>query len=95
MSKRAALDLIDSIEAILNDSRPTAEAKNLGDYYKRDIHFVEEARRCLTSDDRQEIQWVFDQMRNVSQGFGSYCSDLKALDTMLDRLFAELEDALS
>lgn len=95
MSKETALTLLDRLEASLNASKSVAAAKGLDRYYTRDVQFIQEARSCLKSDDRQKVQWLLNEMRNLSQGFGSYCSDLKKLDSMLDDLFAALEDALT
>ena len=44
--------------------------------------------------DHQQIQWVFDQIRNLSQGFGSYSADENEIDAILDQLFIELQAAL-
>ena len=94
MSKEAALNLINRLEEILGNSKPFADRKGLSDYYARDVQFLEDAKSCLRLGDHQKIQWVFDQMRNLSQGFGSYSANQNEIDAMLDRLFMELQDAL-
>jgi hypothetical protein len=94
MSKEAALNLLGRLEEILRNSKALADVKGLNDYYTRDVQFVEEAKSCLRLGDRQRTQWVFDQMRNLSQGFGSYSADQDEIDALLDRLFMELQDAL-
>jgi len=94
MSKQTALILLDELEKTLEGSKSIAASGRLEAYYKRDVQFIEEARACLNSDDPQKVRWLFDQMRNLSQGFGSYCPNLKKLDLTLDRLFAELQDTL-
>ena len=94
MSKQAALNLLSSLEEVLTNSKAFAELKGLNDYYTRDIQFLEQAKSCLKLGDHEKIQWVFDQMRNLSQGFGSYSPDENEIDATLDRLFIELQDAL-
>lgn len=94
MSKEAALNLLGRLEEILSNSKTLAEVKGLNDYYTRDVQFLEQAKSCLTLGDHQKIQWVFDQMRNLSQGFGSYSANQNEIDGMLDRLFIELQDVL-
>ena len=94
MSKEAALTLLGRLEEILNNSKTVADVKGLNDYYTRDVQFLEQAKSCLRLGDHQKIQWVFDQMRNLSQGFGSYNANQNHIDEMLDRLFVELQDAL-
>jgi hypothetical protein len=94
MSKEAALNLLGTLEEILSNSKTLANVKGLNHYYTRDVQFLEEAKSCLKFGDRQKIQWVFDQMRNLSQGFGSYSANQDEIDAMLDRLFIELQDAL-
>ena len=69
--------------------------KGLNDYYMRDVHFLQQSKSYLTLGDHDKVQWVFDQMRNPSQGFGSYSEDQNEIDATLDRLFVELEDALT
>ncbi len=88
---KSALSLLDLLETTLKNAKFIAESKGLCHYYERDIEFVEEAKSCLCSGDPVKVRWVFDQMRNLSQGFGSYCPDLDALDAMLDRLFVLLK----
>jgi len=95
MSKEAALSLLSSLEEILNNSKSLADLRGLDYYYTRDIQFLEDAKSCLTVGDREQTQWVFDQMRNLSQGFGSYSAKQTEIDAMLDRLFIELQDALT
>ena len=94
MSKEAALDLLGRLEEVLRNSKNLADIKELHDHYTRDVQFLEHAKSCLRLGDHQQIQWVFDQMRNLSQGFGSYCTNQNEIDAMLDRLFMELQDAL-
>jgi hypothetical protein len=94
MSKEAALNLLSRLEEILTNSKTLADVKGLNEYYTRDVQFLEQAKSCLTLGDHQSIQWVFDQMRNLSQGFGSYSSNQTEIDAMLDRLFMELQNAL-
>jgi len=94
MSKEAALNLLGRLEEILTNSKTLADVKGLNEYYTRDVQFLEQAKSCLRLGDHQSIQWLFDQMRNLSQGFGSYSSNQTEIDAMLDRLFIEVQDAL-
>ena len=94
MSKEVALNLISRLEEILSDSKAFADLKGLSDYYTRDVQFLEAAKSCLMLGDHEKIQWVFDQMRNLSQGFGSYSASQNAIAEILDRLFIEVQDAL-
>jgi len=94
MSKEAALNLLGMLEETLGNSKPLADRKGLSDYYARDVQFLEDAKSCLRLGDHQKIQWVFDQMRNLSQSFGSYSPDENEINAMLDKLFIELQDAL-
>jgi len=95
MSKEAALHLLGRLEEVLRNSQALADLKGLNDHYTRDVQFLEHAKSCLRLGDHQQIQWVFDQMRNLSQGFGSYGANQNEIDAMLDQLFIELEDALT
>ena len=94
MSKEVALHLISRLEEILSNSKAFVDLKGLSDYYARDVQFLEAAKSCLMLGDHEKIQLVFDQMRNLSQGFGSYSGNQNAIDEILDRLFIELQDAL-
>ena len=95
MSKEAALNLLSRLEKILSNSKNLADLRGLNDYYRRDVQFLEDAKSCLKIGDHQEMQWVFDQMRNLSQGFGSYSINQNEIDEMLDQLFVELQDSLT
>ena len=94
-SKEAALNSLSRLEEILSSSKALADIKGLNDYYTRDVDFVEKAKSCLKLGDDEKIQWVFDQMRNLSQGFGSYSVNENEIGAMLDWLFIELQDALA
>jgi len=94
MSKEVALNLISRLEEILSNSKAVVNLKGLSDYYTRDVQFLEAAKSCLMLGDREKIQWVFDQMRRLSQGFGFYSASQNEIDEILDRLFIELRDAL-
>jgi len=95
MSKEAALHLVNRLEDIIGNSKDLADLSGLGDHYRRDVQFLEDAKSCLRFGDHQQIQWVFDQMRNLSQGFGSYSTNQNEIDEMLDQLFVELQHALT
>jgi hypothetical protein len=94
MSKETALHLLGRLEEVLRDSKTLADQKELHDHYTRDVQFLEHAKSCLRQGDHQQVQWVFNQMRNLSQGFGSYSPNENEIDAMLDQLFIELQDAL-
>ena len=53
-------------------------------------HLLLDFRDCVLSEDPEHVRWAFDQMRNFSQGFGSYCRDLGQLDALLDQLHQEI-----
>jgi hypothetical protein len=94
MSKEAALHLLGRLEEVLRNSEAPADLKGLHDHYTRDVQFLEHAKSCLRLGDHHQIQWVFDQMRNLSQGFGSYSPNENEIDAMLDQLFIELQNTL-
>lgn len=94
MSKEASLKILNKIEDVLNSSKMSSEIKGLGDHYNRDIQFIKTAKQCLQFGNKQEIQFLINQTRNLSQGFGSYSENLPLLDKMIDSLFEELQDYL-
>ena len=95
MSKEAALNSLSRLKEMLSSSKALADIKGLNDYYTRDVDFVEKAKSCLKLGDDDKIQWVFNQMRNLSLGFGSYSVNENEIDAMLDRFFVELQNALT
>jgi hypothetical protein len=95
VSKGAALNSLSRLKEISGSSKALADIKGLNDYYTHDVDFVEKAKSCLKLGDHWKIECVFDQMRNPSQGFGSYSANQNEVDAMLDQLFIELEDALT
>ena len=90
----AALNLLSRLEAVLSSSKSLAESKGLDIYYTRDVRFLEHAKSCFRLGYRENIQWVFDQMRNLSQGFASYSANQHEINETLDRLFVEVRDTL-
>lgn len=95
MSKENALMLLQQLKERINISRQSAENRGIADYYERDVDFIETATAYLESDDHRKIQWVLNEMRNLSQGFGSYCSEQKELTAILDGLFLALQNLLT
>ena len=81
-SKEAALNPLSRLEEIFSSFKALAGVKGLNDYYMRDVHFLQQAKTHLTLGDHVKVQWVFDQMRNLSQGFGSYSEDQNEIDAM-------------
>ena len=95
MSTQSALAVLARIEELIGSAKSTAQARGKNEYWQRDEAFISAVRSCLLSNDSERVRWAFDQMRNLSQGFGSYCGDLKHLDGLLDELYSELEQLLS
>ena len=94
MSKEASLKILNNIKKILSSSKECAENKGILNCYERDIDFIKNSEARLNADNKDDIQQVLEQMRNFSQSFGSYCSNLSLLDKMLDNLFNELQNSL-
>jgi len=86
-----AQDTISCIEAIIDSAKSAALASGKSKVWDRDKTFIALIREKLASKDRNNILWVLDQMRNLSQGFGSYVADLHTLDRLLDALYLELQ----
>lgn len=91
MNTKAALSILSRIEELTDSAKSPAEAQGKTEFWQRDKAFIQDARKCLFSNELERVQWLLEQMRNLSQGFGSYCSDLKKIDRLLDELFCELE----
>lgn len=91
MNTTTALDLLVRIEAIIDAGRPFALEKSVGFSWDRDKEFIASARGDIASGSPERMQAVLDKMRNLSQGFGSYCGDLTELDSLLDEIHGELQ----
>ena len=94
MSKQSALEVLARVEEIIDSARSAEQACGKGEYWQRDKELISAVRACILSDDSKRVRWALDQMRNLSQGFCSYCDDLKRLDGLLDELYSELVQLL-
>ena len=95
MNTQSALSVLARIEKFTDSAKSVAQAQGKSEFWQRDKAFISAVRDCLQSNESERVRWAFDQMRNLSQGFGSYCGDLKQLDGLLDELHSELEQLMS
>jgi len=95
MNTRAALEILAQIEALIDSEESSAKASGKGKYWDRDKNAISAIRGSLVSSDPERVRWAFDQMRNFSQGFGSYSRSLEQLDSVVDKLHNELAQLLS
>ncbi len=95
MNTQSALSVLAQVEKLIDPAKTAAQAQGKGEFWQRDKAFISTVRDCLISDDAERVRWAFDQMRSLSQGFGSYCGDLKQLDGLLDELHSELAQLMS
>ena len=95
MSAQSALSVLARVEALIDSAKSAAQANGKSEFWQRDKTFISAVRDCLLSDDPERVRWAFDQMRNLSQGFGSYCGEQKQLDGLLDELHSELAQLVS
>lgn len=79
---------------VIDVGHPIALEKGVGSSWDRDKEFIAKAKDGVEAGSLEKLQEVLDQMRNLSQGFGSYCGDLTELDELLDELYSELQDLL-
>ena len=77
---------MEQLEQLIGSAKPIESS-----HLQRDKIFISDIRECIVSENLEKMRWAFDQMRNLSQGFGSYCGDLKRLDALLDDLESELK----
>jgi hypothetical protein len=90
MNTQSPLSVLARIEENIDSAKAAADAIGKGEYWQRDKRFIAAVRDCLLSNDAERLRWAVDQMRNLSQGFGSYSSDLPQLDVLLDELYNKL-----
>ena len=95
MNTQSALSVLAQVEKLTDSAKTEAQASGRGEFWQRDKEFISAVRGCLVSNDPDRIRWAFDQMRNLSQGFGSYCDDMKRLDSLLDELYDQLAQLVS
>lgn len=95
MNTQSALAVLARIEEFIDSAQLSAQTQGKSKFWERDKAFISAVRACLRSNELERVRWAFDQMRNVSQAFGSYCGDLEQLDHLLDELHNELEQLMS
>ncbi|MBN8216618.1 MAG: hypothetical protein J0L75_08235 [Spirochaetes bacterium] len=89
------LSVLEKVELLITSEKSNVQANGMVEYWQRDMMFLAAFRESLLSGDPERLHWVFDQMRNLSQGFGSYCSDLKLLDSLIDCFYAEMTELIA
>ncbi len=95
MNTQPALSVLARVETLIDQSHLPAESAGKGAFWQRDKSFISSFRDCLLSEEPERVRWAFDQMRNLSQGFGSYCHDMNQLDTLLDKFHQEMLQLVS
>lgn len=95
MSTQLALVILDKIKELTDSSKSLALAQGRLSYWQRDEVFISDLRDCLLTNNLENVRWVYSQMRNFSQGFGTYCADSGQLDCLLDDFYSEIERVLS
>lgn len=66
--------------------------KDVEQYFFRDNEFLDKVTSSITLMDSDSLRNVLDEFRNLSQGFGSYCSDLKYVDFLIDTLYKQVKE---
>ena len=95
MNTQAALHIIGQIEALIDSEESSARISGKGTFWERDKNIIHSIRSSLASNESEQIRWAFDQIRNFSQGFGSYCQKLRHIDHLLDKLYSEFVHLMS
>ena len=95
MNTQSALSVLARVEKLTDSAKSVAQAQGKSEFWQRDKAFISAVRDSLQSNESERVRLAFDQMRNLSQGFGSYCGDLKQLDGLWDELHSELEQLMS
>ena len=90
MNTNSALeDVLEQLDRLIDAAHVRALMLGLDSSWIRDKSFVSAVRAAVGSENG--AQQALYQMRNLSQGFGSYSKDLEELDRCLDRLHRELK----
>ena len=89
---KSLLCVLSEIDRLLDSAEVRARMSGKNEFWQRDKEFVATARDCLLSSEPERIRWLFDELRNASHGFGSYCADLRSVDVLLDTLHSELRE---
>lgn len=55
--------------------------------------FLQKARKVIETGERDDFRSLIEDMRGLSHYFCSYCKDTKTLDTLLDELFSDVQNA--
>ena len=95
MNTQSAIQVLARVEELTDSEKLAAQEHGKIEFWQRDKTFLSAVRDSLLSSDPERVRWAFNQMRNLSQGFGSYCSDLKQLDGLLDELYSEVAQLVS
>ena len=82
-------DVLEQLDRLIDAAHGRALMRGLDSSWIRDKSFVAAVRAVVGSEDG--ARQALDQMRNLSQAFGSYSKDLGELNRCLDRLHRELK----
>jgi hypothetical protein len=95
MCTQSALSVLARVDQLIDSAKSAAQMRGKSEFWQRDKTFITTARECLLSGEPERVRWVLDQMRNLSQGFSSYCTDFSRLDGLLGALYDELAQVVS
>jgi hypothetical protein len=89
-SESSVVKALADLLSLLKHNSAFAREKGLEKYYERDVRYLNEALDFFRRDLESATRWLRDDIRNLSQSFGSYVSDQNRLDALLDSLFSAL-----
>ena len=92
MITSASMRALTNVDQFVQANKPYAYDLGKADFWSRDKDWIESALKRIIAGDSESLRTVLDEMRNLSQSFGSYAPDLAQLDTLLDLLNRALEE---
>lgn len=90
MSTESALSVLAQVDQVIDSAKSAALMRGRIEFWQRDKAFVDSTRQTLLSREPARLRSALDEMRNLSQGFGSYCTDRQRIDRLLDAFHDEL-----
>ena len=68
------------LEEYILSQKSVSEKANKVKFWNRDMLFLQNAKKCIESNNIERFAMLNEEMRGLSHYFGSYCDDIDKLD---------------
>ena len=86
--------IVDTVRDFITEQWLTNRGSRSEEIFARDARFIEFATENTRECSEKAMRNLLEEMRGLSQYFGSYCDDQRKLQGLIDAMFEETQTAL-